>query len=428
MLANAEDVAFLRRATEELIDASTVQPTQRISTGLNTTGRALLTPGNNRAGATTYPAYWVRDPAWVTESGLIPAADVWGWLTLMTQTMQGHTARSLASGGLIPPYSVADHINMNGSPVFYPGTYASDDTQGPPFGKYPPHDDQYWVSFTAFAYAKLTGRWESFLEHTPTPMGEMPLWQVCHLTHNAFPVDSKTQLCVAPDSLSEHIVDWGYNDTINKTGKLLFPSLLRYESALKLAHLCEHNEMHDEALSYQHQVGVLRRALIETFYQEDARHEGWFVSATGIGNQPDVWGSAYAVYLGLLPPELEQAVARWLLRGYTERTMVLEGQVRHLPTTDGYWEAAQCAAGTYQNGGYWGYPAGWYLYALSRVDASAAAAMLTEFVRYQREHWGAGLQSCAWECINPELDHYQNPGYLTTIALPYVCLMSKGLI
>ncbi|MCL5996678.1 MAG: hypothetical protein M1546_11580 [Chloroflexi bacterium] len=426
--ASPDDTRLLQTMTERLISASTVRPGQVISRGPNTTGRSLLTPGCNTNDIAVYPAYWVRDPAWVAESGLIPAEDVWGWLTLMTETMQGHTSRNLASGGVIPPYAIADHINVDGSPVFYPGTYASDDTQGPPYGKYPPHDDQYWITYTAYAYAKITGDDRTFTREVPTPAGALPLWQVCELTHNAFPVDVRSQLCVASDALDEHIVDWGYNDTIIKTGKLLFPSLLRIESAMKLAHLFERAGMREEAETYRQQTAHLRRAILETFYQEDERHEAWLMSASGLGHKPDVWGSAYALTLGIVPQDLAQAIAKSLLHGYRERTTVLAGQVRHIPTTHGYWEQAQCAQGAYQNGAYWGYPAGWYIYALSLVDQSAAAAMFTEYLAYLRDNWDDSLRTCAWECINPDLQHYQNPGYLTTVALPYAVLKNKGLL
>ncbi len=422
------DSAKLRLMVEQLFHASTVQPGQEISAGVNTTARSLLTPGCNTLGHATYPAYWVRDPAWLAESGFVSGDDIWGWITLMTQTMQGHSPRMLSSGGVILPYSIADHINIDGSSVFYPGTYAADDTQGPPFGKYPPYDDQYWLIFSTFAYAKCMGDATSFRRSVPTPMGMLPLWQVCELAHNAFPVDTHTQLCIASDDLEHHIVDWGYNDTITKTGKLLFPSLLRLESAIKLTHLFTDIGMPDDAEMYSTQARILRHAILETFYVEDERHEGWLLSATGIGATPDVWASAYALYLGILPAELATALAKSLLRGYRERTTVLHGQVRHIPLTSGYWQIAQCPQGTYQNGAYWAYPAGWYITALGLVDEDAAAEMFTEFLNYQVASWNGSFLSGTWECINPELNHYQNPGYLASIALPYVTLRNKGII
>jgi len=426
-LVSRKDALALADMVRKLINVSTIRPGQRIQRGENTTGRALLAPGQNSLDRAVYPAYWVRDPAWVAESGFIPAEEVWGWITLMSETLRGPEPWHLASGGIVMPYSLADHINIDGSPVYYPGTYASDETQGPPWGKYPPHDDQYWLTFAAHAYAQMTGDWRSFGRPVPTPLGSTPLWRACELTHNAFPVDSVTQLCVASDDLNDHIVDWGYNDTITKTGKLLFPSLLRLESALKLADLFERIGETQKAAEYRQQGATIRAAIVPTFL-EDNGNEGWLMSATGLGHKPDVWGTALAVYRGFVDDDIAEALGRSLLRGYQERTTVLRGQVRHIPTTAGFWERAQCREGTYQNGGYWGYPTGWYVYALSLVNEQAASEVLTEFLDDLRSTWSDDLSACAWECINPALSHYQNPGYLTTVALPYVALKRKGLL
>jgi len=423
-----EGALTLATMTRKLIGASTIRPGQRIQRGENTTGRSLLAPGQNSLERAVYPAYWVRDPAWVAESGFIPAEEVWGWITLMSETMRGPEPWNLASGGVVLPYSLADHINIDGKPVYYPGTYASDETQGPPWGKYPPHDDQYWLTFTAYTYARMTDDWRSFERPVPTPMGSIPLWQACELAHNAFPIDPATQLCLASDDLNEHIVDWGYNDSITKTGKLLFPSVLRLESALKLAELFEGTGRAQKAAHYRQQGATIRKAITTTFYADSRNGEGWLMSATGLGHKPDVWCTALAVYRGFVDDQMARALARSLLRGYRERTAVLRGQVRHIPTTSGYWEKAQSQQGTYQNGAYWGYPTGWYVYALSLVDKRAASEMFTEYLDDLRATWRDDLSACAWECINPALSHYQNPGYLTTVALPYVGLKGKGLL
>jgi len=423
-----EDALTLATMTQKLISASIIKPGQRIQRGENITGRALLAPGQNSLERAVYPAYWVRDPAWVAESGFIPAEEVWGWITLMSETMRGPKPWHLASGGGVLPYSLADHINIDGKPVYYPGTYASDETQGPPWGKYPPHDDQYWLTFAAYIYARMANDWHSFERPVPTPMGSIPLWQACELTHNAFPIDQATQLCIASDDPGEHIVDWGYNDSITKTGKLLFPSLLRLESALKLAELFERAGRAQKAAQYHRQGATIRKAIATTFYADSGNGEGWLMSATGLGRKPDVWGTALAVHRGFVDDQMARALARSLLRGYRERTTVLRGRVRHIPTTSGFWEKAQSQQGTYQNGAYWGYPTGWYVYALSLVEERAASEMFAEYLDDLRSTWRDDLISCAWECINPALSHYQNPGYLTTVALPYVALKGKGLL
>ena len=427
--AAPEASRVLKKMAEKLVQVSTIHPGQRVKAGKNKTGRTLLTPGCNSLERAVYPAYWVRDPAWLAEDGgLVSPTEVWGWITLMSETMRGASPWFLASGGVVLPFSLADHILLDGSPVYYPGTYASDERQGPPWGKYPPHDDQYWMTFSAYAYARMTGDWHSFLREVPTPEGMVPLWQVCEWTHNAFFVDEESQLCVASEDLAEHIVDWGYNDTVTKTGKLLFPSLLRLESASKLEILFRKVGISQKAERYHTQAEAIRQAIFPTFYREERPGEGWLLSATGLGHKADVWGTAFAIYRGCLGQDEVQALGRALLRGFRERTTVLKGQVRHLPTSEGFWEVCSCQEGTYQNGAYWGYPVGWYLYALSLLDTQAAEEMFAEYLGYLQETWDEQLEHSVWECINPEIGHYQNPGYLTTVALPYAALKAKGML
>jgi len=63
-------------------------------------------------------------------------------------------------------------------------------------------------------------------------------------------------------------VDWGYNDSVVKTGKLLFPSLLRLESALKLSELFEKFGDMDRTMKYKKQAATIRKAIVSTFYEE----------------------------------------------------------------------------------------------------------------------------------------------------------------
>ena len=401
----------------------------RIKRGENVTGRSLLLPGVNSMEVSLYPAFWTRDPAWVAEGGLVPADDVWGWITLLSETMHGAKQWHLASGGVVLPYSLPDHVNLDGQPVYYPGTYASDATQGGgKWGKYPPHDDQYWLTFSAFAHVQLTGDPNSFQRTVKTRVGEMPLSAACELTHGAFPVDPETQLCVASGDLAEHIVDWGYNDSISKTGKLLFPSLLRFASATQLADLFARIGQAETAAHYAAQVATLRASITKTFLVDAAAGGQWLLSATGIGRKPDVWGSAYAVYLGAVDDAVAREISRALRDAYVQRTAVLDGQVRHVLLTDGGWDVALCAEGTYQNGAYWGYPIGWYVYSLSLVDPDAARRLYAEYMVAMTRDWEKGLGSFAWEWINPALGHFQSPGYLTTVALPYVTLKAKWML
>ena len=105
-------------------------------------------------------------------------------------------------------------------------------------------------------------------------------------------------------------------------------------------------------------------------------------------------------------------------------TAVRNGFVRHVPKAGGgLWESAISEAGTYQNGGYWGTPAGWYIAALARTDAEAARAMARDYVGFLRANVRADGLSEAWEWVNPETGKRNNPLYVATVALPYISLL-----
>jgi hypothetical protein len=422
------DACDLERMARALAAACRIAPDQAISAGPNRTGRHLLLPGHNTGDIAVYPSFWTRDPAWFADAGLVPIGDAWGWITLMTETMRGPEPWHLASGGVVPPWTVADHINLDGRPVYYPGTYACDETQGPPWGKFPPHDSAYWLALTARAYARRTEDWASFMRPVPAPGGERPLSELCELAYRSASVDASTCLCIADSNPARHTVDWGYTDSVTKTGALLVPSLLRLSAARSLAELFRRNGRQRRAERYHTQAERIEHAVTEVFYEPRSASSACLLSATGIGRKPDVWGSALAVYLDALQPPRARAISRWLLHEYRARTIVRQGQLRHIPTTSGSWELAQCEPGTYQNGAFWGYPVGWCVYALTLESETAAADLFGEYVGWLRETWTDDLRACAWECTNPELNHYQNPGYLATVALPYAALKARGLL
>ena len=430
-VANYDEAALLGRMTDAMLRGSSLEPGGRIASGVNLTGRRLLFPGVNTRDRSTYPAFWTRDPGWLAAGGLASAEETWGWLTLMAETMRGDTPRKLESGGIVLPFSIPDHISLDGSPVYYPGSYDSGESQGPPWGTYPPHDDQYWLTFTAHAYMKLSGEAAAGARPIQTSIGKIPVWLACDLAHHAFAIDPDSGLCTSPQKKKEHQVDWGYNDSIIKTGNLLFPSLLRLESCYKLIDLMEGCDQGGRASSIRGEANLLRASISKVFatrYNRDGRDETWLISATGVGNVPDVWGTALAVHRGFVDDELAEELCNTLLDAYRERTVVLQGQICHVPANFGFWPKAQSEEGTYQNGGYWGYPVGWYVSALSRVDTPAARELFIEYLEAMKSNWNESGEACLYECINPALGHYQNPGYLTTVALPYVALDEAGLL
>ena len=96
---------------------------------------------------------------------------------------------------------------------------------------------------------------------------------------------------------------------------------------------------------------------------------GLFRATTGACNVPDIWGSAFAVWLRVARKEQTRRVAGYFKEHYGE--LVLHGQVRHTP---GFmdWNGNKTAtdSGNYQSGAFWATPTGWFAYTLDQADSA----------------------------------------------------------
>jgi hypothetical protein len=417
----ATQLAELHHRALEILESATMRPGESIPHWTNTTGHTLRLPGGNRG----YPAFWIRDAAMMLGADFIPAEEVEGWVRLIASVQPGPEVIHLKHGLFVPPYSIPDHITLNGAACWYPGAYDGEDQGSGTFGFLPPADDAFYFIQMVREHFRLTSRPTLFQADVETPWGVAPLSQVCVRAFESVAVD-QDGLVVCDGAEGKTRVDWGFCDTVRKTGQCLMPSLLRWRAARDLEALFRAAGDTLQAKRFAHEAARLQAAIPRVFYralpQADGHGEGVLLSATHLGMKEDVWAAAYAVWLGLLPRRIELAVARRLLSLYRQGGTVLDGQVRHL-SPDGAWGGfwAQCVAtpGTYQNGAFWGTPSGWYIAALSRVDQAAAHVMLRQFLAHLRANRDKGAP---WECLNPPKQHYQNPLYCATVGLPYIAL------
>ena len=111
----------------------------------------------------------------------------------------------------------------------------------------------------------------------------------------------------------------------------------------------------------------------KTFWDGEA---GLFRAATVCCKEHDIWGSAFAVYLGVAEKKESHAVAAYFKKHYAQ--IVRKGQIRHLPGGV-YWEKG-CKRDTYQNGAYWATPVGWFVYTLDLVDGALADRTVIDLV------------------------------------------------
>jgi hypothetical protein len=352
----------------------------------------------------------------------VPADEVEGWIRLIAATQPGADGLSFPGGLRVPSFSIPDHITLAGEACWYPGAY-TEQGQGD-FGFLPPADDAFFFIQMVREHARLTGRTTLFESRIKTGWGEVLLSEASVRAFESVAVDPHNGLVICEAGEGRSRVDWGFCDTVRKTGLCLMPSLLRWRAARELGELFAQNSDRASARRFRVEANRIRASLPKTFYRELPRRHGQrhglLLSATGLGRKDDVWASAFAVWLGVLPRDLERAVARHLLTLYERGGTVVEGQVRHLPRDGefgGWWETVRAEKDTYQNGGYWGTPTGWLYGALRKVDRAAASRLLGEYVSHLRAHRTEGAP---WEWISPAKNLRVNPLYGSSAGLVYV--------
>ncbi|MBP3919781.1 MAG: hypothetical protein J6I50_11520 [Clostridia bacterium] len=380
MITNCKQAAALRSIAKDIIDRCTfVKETEHSGT------TPLLLP----AGDNGYPSFWVRDSAMMMQSGLVDAAHMRQYIRITSLFGQnGAEERTLANGLCVPAWAVADHINDNGKAVYFPGTYADGDDQGTGlYGFYPPLCDNYFYVMMAGTYTAMTGDYQILKED----FGGLTLMERLEHAWDAYHIDAETDLCYSLDEAFN--VDFGFHDAIRKTGLLLSASILRWMAAVSLTRMTAHIGDAEKSAAYNQRADRIASAIVSTFYEEQT---GWFYSATGVGHQHDVWGTAVAAYLGLLSESQTQKTAKTLYDAYKNGTVSMHGYIRQIPTDEDYseasmWECSSVGRNWYQNGGYWATPTGFYAAVMAEYDKTAASQMIEEFLAHTAAHAAEGM-------------------------------------
>lgn len=418
------DQVFLTGQAEGILNSARLMPGQANGKWRNLTPYTVHVPGGNMG----YPAFWIRDAVMMLESDFIPLPEIEGWIRLMSSVVRDRDW-DVRPGVVVPAFALPDHIDLDGKASFYPGSYETGSKQGGfPFGKYPPLDDQFYYIFAVYYQWKKARNTALFRSKIKTAFGEMQLSDLCERVYRMVPTDASTALCVAGDVDTENAKDFGFCDGVFKSGKLLFPSILKFVAAEQLAELFSAVGLQEKATAFRGDALKIKTAIPSTFLHASADgKEAWLNSATGVGRQPDVWGSAYAVYSNAVDTLTSHKVSRALVRAYREKTAVRDGCVKQMVSPNG-WQMAISPLGTYQNGGYWGTPVGWYLVAMHKSDEAATAEMARDYIGFLRKYRRLDGLSQSWEWFNPDTGKTVNPLYVATVALPYGCLRVSGLI
>jgi hypothetical protein len=322
-----------------------------------------------------YAAFWLRDYEYALEGSIRSLSD-----KELTDACRVFVKALRADGAAV------DCVGFDGTPIYKPG-YGSMGREpvldGPPF--------TVSVAWQTYQRTKDKVLLEEILEPLVRTMNYMPRNPANGLAHINFPGER---------------CPYGFTDTIKKSGDELFCSLLMVQAARQLGDLLEAGGRTKEVEKWRTDADLIAGSVRTVFWDDQA---GLFRSTTGACNVPDIWGSAFAVWLDVARKEQRQRIATYFKDHYDE--LVLHGQVRHTP---GFmdWNGSKTTSndGNYQSGGFWATPVGWFADTLDQADSALADKTVLEMVRHFQEH-GA----CEW--INRE-GNCQNPGYTASAALP----------
>jgi hypothetical protein len=415
-LLSPSDLDFFQELTIAVIDSSRILPGQELPPairefGPNHSGITLIKPG----GRDCYPSFWIRDYAMSLESGLISVKEQHDIL-LYTAARQSDSTWTTKTGSLVPVGSIPDHIRINdGLPVYFPGTYDYV-FQGNEIWRMPPFCDQFYFIHMAWHYLNQK-KDPAILDQL---VNNISLLHRLEMAFTAVPAHTDHEMAFISDSLPTS--DFGFRDAVSMTGEVCFGSLLRYRAALEMAELVRQHDESGKSEKYRTIAKKIKENLVPVF----ADGRGLLRATTGISRQPDVWATAFAVYIGALDGTGREKACRALLSAYQAGYLAMEGQIRHVLTTDDFdsttaWEKTFARKNTYQNGAYWGTATGWVCFAIYQVDQSAACKLAAEFVVHLRKtdfRIPGRDQGGPYECVYPPTGYKQNPVYMTTVTCP----------
>ena len=365
------------------------------------------------SGDEKYYSFWIRDIAMMAQSGLVSNSDLKRYVEVVASCGQnGENTVFLKNELVIPPFAVADHINYDGKAVFFPGTYSANDDQGDgSYGFFPPFCDNFYFIIMVCQYIKQSKDHQILQKE----YGGLTLLTRIEKAFACYNIDDSTGLCIS--DAKKHTVDWGFVDSVKKSGKLLMASILRYNAGVLLFEVLDGIGKKEKCKILDAETQKIKKNIIDTFYDSES---GWFYSATEFCHQYDVWATAYAVFSNIAT---EEKTLEALWNGYRDKTAVVDGQVRSILTTNDFsvesaWEYSIAKMNTYQNGAYWATPTGWYAYALYKYNKRVD--ILSDFCAHFEAYKDMGAP---FEWIDAKTENYSGLRYGTSGVLPYIGIL-----
>ncbi len=417
-LLSAEDAQFLEGLAEAVLDAARVQVSVTTADGQSSpTEQTFIRP----SGGDGYPAFWIRNVAMSVDSGLITLEEQ-RYALMLTALHQQDGTMLLPNGARVPVGAIPDHITFRGVPIFFPGTLDDYAGQGGgSWGNYPCFDNPYFFIHMAYSFVQQTGD-AAILN---TNVRKKTLLKRLQLAYSMPPHDPESGLVSCTDVTRG--ANFGFVDTVEQTGDLLISSVLKQRAALQLAKLMEATGNSLAAELYREDAAHIRDGIATSFPLDS----GLFRASTGRSAQPDVWGTALAVYLQTLPSDLEISASTALADAYRSGTIAWNGLIRHVPTDadfsgDTMWESTPTEKNRHQNGAYWATPTGWVVNAIARVNPGLSQKLAGEYIATLREgDFRKGKhQGEPWECAHPKGNYQANKAFITSVTAPLSSLRS----
>jgi hypothetical protein len=332
-----------------------------------------------QSGTTTYPIFVLRDYAYMLEGCSA---------STFTNTELRNSCQTFVNAIRSSDGAAVDCVGFDGAPYYKNGYNTMGDNpvaDGTPF---------------TIHMAWLTN------QRLKDPMFVQQIIDPLVRTMNAAPRDPANGLIYINPSVAWDRVGYGFTDCIKKSGDDLFCSLLDYQASNELADLLSTVGRNTEAAAWRTAANSKAAAIGNTFWDAGT---GLFNSATVSCAQPDIWGSAFAVQLGVASSAQSTAVAQYFKDHYSE--IVQNGQIRHLPGGT-YWNVMTgVAPGTYQNGGFWGTATGLVASTLHQVDSTLADQTVLDMVANYR-------QNGVYEWVNSANGGVGAFNYVDSTALP----------
>jgi hypothetical protein len=325
-------------------------------------GTILYTPD----GEGNYAALWTRDFGYMVENAIdiLPLEDVRKAIVYLLNGQR--------SDGCIP-----DRVQADGLAVYSAGPV------GKPLGDPPSDNSQFMVKLVS-DYVSYSKDLEFFKQVSPGLIKAM----------NYTPRRKNGLVYIDPQNPHS---PYGFTDTIQKTGELLFSSLLYWEACQKLMELFNQIDNLETVNDFRSRSLLIEKNL-SNLWDDQA---GMFLAASVDCRQTDIWGNAYAIYIGYPLAEKKKSIIDFLAKNYN--AYVYKGQIRHLTEPD-CWQKTLITIrpGEYQNGAFWGTASGWVGYALADQYPRLAKEIYVDLIAFYQ-------QNGPYECVNVnylKLDNY----------------------